>query len=166
MSKEKKPVTTMSIMQFPIGHPQNDVFIYVRTDRELVDAACRYADKLRQQNVEIFERRGNVLATEKGYFAVLFEEEIRSIPGNIDNPTPFIGKDKRVKIDVVKEDGTKVVEDLATLVAQKFVPNFHHKTRIGFKDYNRGNCQANNLIFISKFKYWWLNLTKYKTVMP
>lgn len=61
MSKKEKPVTTMSIMQFPIGHNQNEVFTYVRTDRELVDAACRYADKLREQDVEIFERKGNVI---------------------------------------------------------------------------------------------------------
>ncbi len=166
MSKKEKPVTTMSIMQFPIGHPQQDVFVFVRTDRELIDAACRYADKLREQDVEVFERRGNVIASDKGYFAVLFEEEIRSQPGNVDNPIPFKGDDGRLKIMVVKEDGSKVVQDLAELVAQKLVPNMYHRTKVGFRDNNRGNVQANNLVFLSRAKYWWLNLTKYKTIMP
>lgn len=162
MSKKEKPVTTMSIIQMPIGHPQAEVFTYVRTERELVDAACRYADKLRENNVEIFERKGNVLATDKGYFAVLFDEEIRSQPGNIDNPTPFKGLDGRMKIKVKSEKGDWVVEDLANLVAKKFVPNMHMRKRVWFKDAKVENCQADNLYFVPTWKYWFLKTFKIK----
>ena len=162
MSKKEKPVTTMSIMQFPIGHNQNEVFTYVRTDRALIDAACRYADKLREQDVEIFERKGNVIASDKGYFAILFDEEIRSQPGNIDNPTPFKGTDGRMKVKIKRETGDWIVEDLADLVAKKFVPNRLMRRRVWFKDANPENCQAENLYFVPSWKYWVLKTFKIK----
>ena len=154
----------MSIIQMPIGHPQKDVFCYVRKDRALIDAACRYADKLRESDVEIFERRGNVLATDKGYFAILFEEEIRSQPGNIDNPTPYKDRDGRMKVVVKTEKGVYNVEDLADLVAKRFVPNLHLRKKVWFKDGNPENCQADNLYFVSVARYYWLRLTnKFKS---
>jgi len=162
MSKKENPVTSMSIIQFPIGHKQEEVFCYVRPDRELIDAACRYADKLRESDVEIFERKGNVLATDKGYFAILFDEEIRSQPGNIDNPTPFKGKDGRMKVNIKTEKGEWTVQDLADLVAKKFIPNLHLRKKVWFKDANVENCQADNLYFVPTWKYWFLKTFKIK----
>jgi hypothetical protein len=162
MKKEKKSVTEMSIIQMPISKPKNEVFAYVRSERELTDAACKYADKLREHNVEVFERKGNVLATDKGYFAVLFESEIREQPGGIDNPTPFKGSDGRMKIEIKKENGETSVEDLAELVAMKFVPNLKMRKRVWFKDNNPENCNADNLIYAPEWKYWFLKIFKTK----
>lgn len=162
MKKVKKTVQEMSVIQIPMGTPHKDVFCYVRTERELTDAACVYADKLREHDVEIFERKGNVLATEKGYFAVLFNEEIRSQPGNIDNPTPFKGKDGRMKVEIVEKGGKKTIKDLADLVALKFVPNLHMRKRVWFRDANPENCVADNLVYVPTWKYWFFKTFKIK----
>ena len=160
--KTKSKVQELSVMQIPMGTPTAEVFKYVRQDRILIDAACEYAKKLREQDIEIFERKENVLATEKGYFAVLFDEEIRSFDGGIDNPTPFKGTDGRMKVRVKKEDGSTVITDLADLVAKAYVPNLKLYKRVWFKDANPENCNANNLYFVPTWKYWFLKTFKIK----
>lgn len=160
--KTKSKVQQLSVMQIPMGTPTAQVFKYVRQERILIDAACEYAKKLREQDVEIFERKENVLATEKGYFAVLFDEEIRMEPGGIDNPVPFKGNDGRMKVEIVKEDGSKVIEDLANLVAKAFVSNFRLRKKVWFKDANPENCAAENLYYVPTWKYWFLKTFKIK----
>lgn len=161
MKKETK-VEEMSVIQIPISKPANEVFTFVRAERELTDAACIYAKQLREAGVEIFERKGNVIATDKGYFAVLFNNEIREQPGGIDNPTPFKGMDGRLKVEIVKEGGSKVVVDLAELIAKKFVPNLHMRKKVWFKDANPENCNADNLYYVPTWQYWFLKTFKIK----
>lgn len=160
--KKETNLEALSVIQMPISHPQKEVFAYMRDDRALKDAACRYSEKLQDNGVEVFERRGNVIATDKGYFAVLFDEEIRQQPGGIDNPIPFKGSDGRFKIRLIKENGDSEIKDLAELVAMQFVPNLHLRKKIWFKDGNMENVNADNLKYVPTWAYWYYKLFKRK----
>lgn len=144
---------TIAITTMPISVPKEDAFDCAVDDRELIDAICKYSDLLRKENVEVFKRVKNVIATDKGYYIAWYEEELREMEEGIDNPVPFKGKDGRMKVNIKKEDGNWEIQDLATLVAMAFCPNPLKRKRCWFKDNNTENCNAENIFWISNWEY-------------
>lgn len=51
---------------------QKDVFKLIRTDLELISAITAYCRNL-DQEIEIFDRKGNIIVTEKGYYCAFWE---------------------------------------------------------------------------------------------
>lgn len=154
MNVKVKKNEAISILAFPLSTPKEKIFGTAIRDRKLINSICEYSKTLRGENIEVFERKENSIATEKGYFVALYEEDIRSREGGIDNPTPFKGKDGRMKVQIVKENGQISIEDLATLVAMAYAPNEKRYTKVWFRDNNPENVVDTNLIWISNFKYW------------
>lgn len=148
---------TIIITHIPISAPRDEVFASSICERTLVNAICKYSGHLRKNDVEVFERKGNIIATEEGYYFALYEKDVREMEGGIDNPKPFKGKDGRLKVEVIKENGEKAIEDLATLIAMSYSPNPNKYTKVFFRDNNPENCIANNLYWVSKLKYFFLS---------
>lgn len=71
--KEKQDII---IAQLPIRCESERAFELAVGERLLIDAICKYADKLRREGVEVWKRKDNVIATERGYFFSMFEEDI------------------------------------------------------------------------------------------
>lgn len=147
----------VAITTLPITTPKDDAFGCSVSDRTLIDCICKYSDHLRKEGVEVFARKDNVIATEKGYFCAFYEEDLRNAEGGIDNPIPFKGKDGRMKVEIVKEGGSVVTEDLATLVAMAYCPNPKKYKKVWFRDGNPENVNAANLYWVSNFKYFFLS---------
>ena len=59
-----------------------------------------------------------------------------------------ISTDGAVKIAT---NGNTLQKRVHILVAEAFIPNPHHYSRVMFKDNNRRNCRADNLIWLSDF---------------
>jgi hypothetical protein len=141
----------ISITTAPLSMPKEDAFECATRDRGLIDHICRFADKLREQNIEVFERKDNIIVTENGYFFAWYDEDIRSMEGGIDNPIPFKAKDRRMKVTIKAENGEYVVGDLADIVAMAYCKNPHKYNKVFFRDCNPENCVADNL-------YWCHNV--------
>lgn len=150
----------ISITTMPLTVPSEEAFDCAVRDRVLIDSICKYADLLRKEGVEVFKRVDNVIATEKGYFLAWYDEDLRNMEGGLDNPTPFKGKDGRMKVNIKRESGQWVIEDLAKLVAMAFVPNPNKYQQTYFKDHNPENVNADNLVWISDGKYKLVTLLK------
>ncbi len=147
----------ISITTAPLSMPKEQAFECATRDRGLIDHICKFSDKLREQNIEVFERKDNVIATESGYYFAWYDEDIRSMEGGIDNPTPFKGKDSRIKIMIKAENGQWVMGDLADIVAMAYCPNpnKHNKTwfKNNFKNGSEQDCVADNLYWLPAWKY-------------
>ena len=117
-----------------------------------------YRKHIEQEGKEVFSRVYNILICEDGYYFAFYEDELekieREVPGGIDNPIPFKGKDGRMKIHVVKENGETVEVDLADLVAMKHCPNPKKYKYTWFVDGNVENCNAENIYWCNKFIQW------------
>lgn len=157
MSKKYKSI---AITTMPVSVPAEEAFDCAIKDRDLIDSICKYSDKLRGEGVEVFKRVDNVIATEKGYFVAWYEEDLRMMEGGIDNPTPFKGKDGRMKVNIKTEHGKWVIQDLATIVAMAFCPNPKKYTKVYFKDANPENCNGDNLYWVSDAKLQLLTALK------
>jgi hypothetical protein len=153
----------ISITTAPLSMPKEDAFECAERDRNLIDHICRFADKLREQNIEVFERKDNVIATESGYYFAYYTEDIRSMEGGIDNPIPFKGKDGRMKIIVKAESGEYLVTDLANLVAMAYCKNPKKYKITYFRDANSSNVNAENLFWVSKIEHFFFKTFKIKT---
>ncbi len=154
-------VKEVSITTMPISTPAENAFECAVRDRVLINSICKYADMLRGQGVEVYKRKDNVIATSTGYYFAWYDEDLRSVEGGIDNPTPFKGKDGRMKVSIVKENGTISIEDLAILIAMRFCPNPKKYTKVYFKDFDVTNCNADNLQWVSYIKYCYLRIIKF-----
>src|SRR6185503_4670677 len=115
------------------------------------------------QGIEVFARKGNIIATSNGYYSAMYTDDIRNKEGGIDNPIPFKGNDGRMKVDIVAEDGRHETKDLAELVAMAYCTNEHKYTKVWFRDAKPENCNAENLFWVSKLNYWLLKTFKIKT---
>ena len=153
MSK-KKITRHISVIEVPLNQNKESVSGLYREHRQLVESICMYRKDLEKRGIEIFERWGNIIATEKAYFIALFDEELRQMQDQIDNPTPYVGSDKRLKVSIVKPSGEKCEEDLALLVAKQFLPNPKNYKHCFFKDKNPSNVKADNLYWVSPLKYF------------
>lgn len=152
---KSKRVRPISIVTLPASVKIEEAREMAVRDRNLVNAACIYANKLRDENVEVFKRYDNILATENGYYIAYYDEDIRKFEGGIDNPIPYKGKDGRMKVEVKTKQG-RIENDLATLVAGAFpsvCPNPKEYKHVFFKDWNYENCNASNLFWCSYFEY-------------
>lgn len=147
----------ISITTAPLSMKKEDAFECAERDRNLIDHICRFADKLREQDIEVFERRDNVIATESGYYFAYYDEDIRSMEGGIDNPIPYKWKDGRMKINIKAEDGNWFQGDLADTVAMAYCPNpnKYNKTwfKNNFKNGSEKDCVADNIYWLPTWKY-------------
>jgi hypothetical protein len=159
----RKDGQLISIVEAPLSIPRKDIFDCAINDHTLSNYICEFRKVLEKQNIEVFARKGNILATSNGYYSAMYTDDIRNKEGGIDNPTPFKGKDGRMKVDIIAEDGRKVVRDLADLVAMAFCQNPKKYTKTWFIDGNPENCSADNIFFCSKFDYLVFKTFKIKT---
>jgi len=154
----RKDGQQISIVTAPITIPKEDVFSCSINDHTLSNYICEFRKVLEKQNIEVFARKGNILATSNGYYSAMYTDDIRNKEGGIDNPTPFVGKDGRMKVDIVKEDKTHSIEDLATLIAMAYCPNPRRYKKVFFRDANAENVNADNLFWVSSVKIFYLQL--------
>lgn len=159
----RKDAQKISIVQAPIGIPKEEMFQCAIRDHTLSNYICKFRRQLEKQGIEVFGRKENIIATEQGYYSAMYTDDIRSKEGGIDNPIPFKGKDGRMKVHVIKENGEHSDEDLATLVAMSFCPNPKKYKRVFFRDADSTNCSGDNLFWCSEINYWLLKIFKIKT---
>lgn len=153
MSKLKQP-KSITIVTLPIETPNGEANECAMDDKILIAAICEYRKQIEREGIEVYSRYKNILATEKGYLIAFFEEDLRNMEGGIDNPTPYKGKDGRMKVIVVKEGGEKVEQDLANLVGMRYCPNPNDYKKIWMRDANPENCTADNLYYCSNIRYF------------
>lgn len=158
--KETKYVV---VTKMPLTVKMEDAYACSSNDKILVNSICEYRKQIEREGKEVFARHDNVIVCEDGYYFAFYEDDLRNMEGGIDNPIPFKGKDGRMKVDVIKENGEHSDEDLATLVAMSFCPNPKKYKRVFFRDANAENCNAENLFWSSEFKYFFLKLFKIRT---
>ncbi len=151
----RKDGQKISIVTAPLKIPREDIFDCAIRDHVLSDYICQFRKKLEKEGVEVFARKENIIATERGYYSAMYTDDIRNKPGGIDNPIPFKGKDGRMKVDIIAENGDRVVRDLAVLIAMSFCPNPKRYEWTWFKDNNPENCNADNIIWVSDYRYFY-----------
>lgn len=159
----RKDGQAISIVSAPLNIPRKEIFDCAINDHTLSNYICDFRKVLEKQNIEVFARKGNILATSNGYYSAMYTDDIRNKEGGIDNPTPFIGKDGRMKVDIVKEDKTHSIEDLAILIAMAYCPNPRRYKKVYFRDADPKNVNADNLFWVSKLNYFLLKTFKIKT---
>lgn len=76
------------IIQLPIGTSNDVAFSMALDDRMLIDTICRYADELRRNDVEVFERNKNVIATEQGFYFAIYEDVVAAVESGDYKPEP------------------------------------------------------------------------------
>lgn len=118
-------------------------------DRGLISAIVSYRKQLEKDNIEVFKRVDNVIATEKGYYIAFYEKDL-NISEEGENVKPFTGEDGREKVLLMGEDNTPVLCDLAEMVAKEFCPNPNNYKHVGFIDGDSKNCRAENLVWLEK----------------
>lgn len=163
MTQQKKYIV---ITKMELSVPKDRAFECASKDKVLVKSICEYRKHLEKEGKEIFSRVDNILVAEDGYYFAFYEDELekmeREMPGGIDNPIPYKGKDGRMKVNVVKETGETVECDLATLVAMKHVPNPKKYKHVWFVDGYVENVVAENMFWCNGFTYWLCKTFKIK----
>lgn len=145
----------ISIVTAPLNIPKEEMFSCAIRDHVLSDYICQFRKQLEKQGIEVFARKENIIATERGYYSAMYTDDIRSKPGGIDNPIPFKGKDGRMKVDVIAEDGRHSQQDLATLVGMAYCENPKRYKHTWFKDNNPENCNADNIKWLKRTRYFY-----------
>lgn len=163
MTKEKKYIV---ITKMDLSVPKDQAFECASKDKVLVNAIYEYRKYLEKEGKEIFSRVDNILVCEDGYYFAFYEDELeraeRDMPGGIDNPIPYKGKDRRMKIHVVKESGELVEVDLVDLLAMKHCPNPKKYKYTWFIDGNPENTAPENIYWCNKFTQWLCKTFKIK----
>lgn len=132
------------ITTLPIACERESVFAMAKRDRPLINSICKFAKRLREEGIEVFARKENIIATEKGYFLAFFEKDLAEVQKEQEEK-PFIGEDGRQKVKLIDNEGKEHIEDVAELVAKTFVPNPFNYPYVRFKDNNPLNCNKSNL---------------------
>lgn len=78
-------VDNIIITKFPLNNEAEDVFKFSKDDPELVEAIKNVIKGLKKQSIEIFEHRGNIIATDVGYFGAFYESDLMKEDPNKDN---------------------------------------------------------------------------------
>lgn len=159
----RKDGQEISIVSAPLTIPKEEIYDCAVRDHNLSDYICQFRKHLEKQGIEVYGRKENIIVTENGYYTAMYTDDIRNKEGGIDNPIPFKGKDGRLKVDIVAEDGRTEVKDLALLVGMAFCPNPKKYTKTYFRDCDCLNCNADNIFFCSDIEYWILKTLKIKT---
>lgn len=152
----RKDAQQISIVTAPINIPKEEMFDCAIRDHVLSGYICQFRKELEKQGIEVFARKENIIATERGYYSAMYTDDIRNMEGGIDNPVPFKGKDGRMKVDIIAEDGKHSIQDLALLIAMAYCPNPARFKKVWFKDSRPENVNADNLYFVSSFDYLFL----------
>lgn len=132
------------ITTLPISTPAEEAYECIIDDKGLIGAICEYRSMLEKDGVEVFSRNKNIIATEKGWFFAFYESDIQTIEDE-HKVKPFIGEDGRLKVVLLNDKGLPEIKDLATLVAETFVPNPNGYNKVGFKNNDSSDCNSTNL---------------------
>lgn len=77
------------ITKFPLDNDAEDVFRFAKKDPELLEAIENVKKNLKKQNIEIFEHRDNLIATDVGYFGAFWESDLlKEDPNDNTNENP------------------------------------------------------------------------------
>lgn len=143
MKNKKIPVV---ITTLPISTPSEEAYECAIDDKGLRRGIIEYQKLLEKEGVEVFSRHQNVLATEKGWFFCFYESDVQTIEDE-GKVKPFMGEDGRLKVVLLNAEGKPEIKDLATMVAETFVPNPENLPLVLFKDGNPENCNSDNLYY-------------------
>lgn len=69
---------SIRVKQFPLTISKHDSYDMLRYDPVLMNAARLKELQLKEECIEVWERRQNMLITEKGYYFCFFESELKS----------------------------------------------------------------------------------------
>lgn len=139
------------ICHLPISVKPEIAFRDTARDRSLITAIVEYRKQLEKDNIEVFKRVDNVIATESGYYISFYEKDL-NISEEGEEVKPFTGEDGRQKVLLMGKDNTPILKDLAELVANEFCPNPSNYQFVDFIDGDKTNCKAENLIFVKELK--------------
>ena len=137
------------ICQLPLSVKPEIAFRDTAHDRVLIGGIVDYRKQLERENIEVFKRVDNVIATEKGYYIAFYEKDI-NISEEGEEVKPFTGEDGRQKVILMGEDNNPVLVDLAEMVAGEFCPNPNNYKYVDFIDGDSKNCNAYNLVWVEK----------------
>lgn len=113
-------------------------------DKYLINGICQYRKILEQDDVEIYKRFNNMLVTSAGYYFAFYEDDLKVVEDE-HKVKPFMGEDGRLKVVLLNDKNMPEVKDLATLVAETFLPNPENLPTVLFRDSNVENCNSENL---------------------
>ena len=64
------------IVQFGLNNEAEKVFSFCKDNKDLETAITKVEKDLMKQNIEIYNRRQNIIATENGFFGAFFESDL------------------------------------------------------------------------------------------
>lgn len=70
------------VVKFPLSNNPEDAWSFARPDKALIDVINEAKKKLKNDGVEIFEQRDNVIATDVGYYAAFWEKDFNAAKKN------------------------------------------------------------------------------------
>jgi len=139
--KQKIPI---AITHLPPCTPFEEAAECAIDDLGLRRGIIEYRKVLEQEGVEVFTRHRNMLSTNKGFYFAFYEDDLKVVEDE-QKVKPFMGEDGRLKVVLMNDKNMPEVKDLATLVAETFVPNPNGYTKVGFKNNNVEDCNSENL---------------------
>lgn len=139
--KQKIPIAITSL---PISTPFEEAVECTIDDKGLRRGIIEYQKVLEKEDVEVFSRHKNMLATSSGYYFAFYEDDLKVVEDE-HKVKPFMGEDGRLKVILLNKEGKPEIKDLAILVAETFVPNPENLSNVLFKDGNIENCNSENL---------------------
>lgn len=139
---KSKRYRNIVLTSMSISADRDKVFSMAKHDKILISKIIHKANEFRKDNIEVFARRFNCIATEKGYFFAMYEDEIEKVD---QNEKPYVGSDGRLKVLIPNKEGIDKETDVAWMVAISFVPNPFDFKYVKFKDGNPENCNKKNL---------------------
>jgi hypothetical protein len=74
--KKIKQDQDILVLLLPIDVGNEIAFSMAMDERVLIDTICRFADGLRKEDVEVFKREKNVIATEHGFYFAIHEQDV------------------------------------------------------------------------------------------
>jgi hypothetical protein len=141
--KQKIPIAITSL---PLSVSFEEACECSIDDKYLINGICQYRKILEQDDVEIYKRFNNMLVTSSGYYFAFYEDDLKTVEDE-QKVKPFMGEDGRLKVVLLDKEGKPEIKDLATLVAETFVPNPESLPLVLFKDNNPENCNSENLYY-------------------
>lgn len=139
--KQKIPIAITSL---PLSTPFEETKECCVDDKGLRRGIIEYEKVLEKEDVEVFSRYKNMLATSNGYYFAFYEDDLKVVEDE-HKVKPFMGEDGRLKVVLLDKEGKPEIKDLATLVAETFVPNPEKLSLVLFRDNNVENCNSENL---------------------
>lgn len=71
-----KKMNRIIITHCPLVTNKDEVFAMAKNDEELIDAIKKHSKKQSNEGVETFERKENIIVTEKGYYGAFWESDL------------------------------------------------------------------------------------------